>query len=255
MGNLFLSFAIAIGGAMGLVAASKAFDLDTYTSRIFPLIPLLYAIIYEILERRKTGKDRHIPPAQAKEEMKAGLRTLFKNVTLERILTAMGVSIVLKVLFEFLFLLLYLPAGQTLSSVYGDFNIETVGRFLRGDHPWLAGNSGLYFLALLAVITSFGTGLWIGFTAKGNAILEGVLTGTAVTLITAMTNMLILYRQIEDMAMRMADSMGYVMRAGFLVVLAVQVLLYGFWSGLAQKARIRHLELAAAKKSATRTKK
>ena len=35
MGNLFLSFSIAIGGALGLVTLSRVFDLDVYTSRIF----------------------------------------------------------------------------------------------------------------------------------------------------------------------------------------------------------------------------
>ena len=53
MGNLFLSFTIAIGGAIGLVTLSRAFDLEFYLSRILPLVPIFYAIIYEFLEKRK----------------------------------------------------------------------------------------------------------------------------------------------------------------------------------------------------------
>src|SRR3989304_2897108 len=84
MNNLFLSFMIAIGGAIGLVTLSRTFNLEFYTTRIFPLIPIFYAIIYEILEKRKTGKDKPIPPSRAKEEMKAGVARIFESVTAGR---------------------------------------------------------------------------------------------------------------------------------------------------------------------------
>jgi hypothetical protein len=49
--------------------------------------------------------------------------------------------------------------------------------------------------------------------------------------------MLILYRKIEEMANQMAASLGYATRIGFVAVIAAQVLLYGFWAGIAQKAK------------------
>jgi hypothetical protein len=256
MGNLFLSFTIAIGSAIGLVTLSKVFDLDVYTSRIFPLIPILYAIIYEVLERSKTGKARPIPPSRAKDEMKAGAKIIFQNITVGRVMVDVGVSFIIKFAFEIFFVALFIIcSGQTFGSLYGDFSSETVGRFLRGDHPWLTGNEGLYILTLLAFITSFGTGLWIGYTSQAKAILEGVLAGAAVTVITAMTNMLILYRKIEEMANQMAASLGYGMRMGFVAVLALQVLLYGFWSGIAQKAKEERALRATIRKSVKRPKK
>ncbi len=250
MGNLFLSFSIAIGGAVGLVTLSKVFDLDTYTSRIFPLIPILYAIIYEVLERNKTGKAKPIPPSKAKEEMKAGAKVLFQNITTGRILMDVVVSFIIKFSVEIWLVALFIYfSGQPFSFFYGPFGIETVGVFLRGEHPWLNGSEGLYFLALLALVTSFGTGLWIGYTTKGKAILEGVIAGAAVTMILAMTNMLILYRKIEDMANQMAASMGYGVRIGFVAVLVIQVMLYGLWSGIAQKAKEERELRAAIRKS------
>ena len=137
----------------------------------------------------------------------------------------------------------------------GDFGIETIGKFLKGEHPWLAGHEGFYLLSLLAVTTSFGTGLWIGYTSKGRAILEGVLVGAAVTVITATTNMLILYRKIEEVANQMAASMGYGMRIGFVAVLTVQVLLYGLWAGIAEKAKMERANLAAIRKAAKKPRK
>ncbi len=256
MGNLFLSFSIAICGAIGLVALSRTFNLEFYTTRIFPLIPILYAIVYELLEKRRTGRNKPIPPARAKEEMKAGVAVIFQNITPGRIITDVGVSFAIKFLFEFIFILLFLNAtGKTFLQLYDDFGIETIGRFLRGDHPWLVGNEGLYLLTLLAVITSFGTGIWIGYTTRAQAILEGVLVGAAVTVITAVTNMLILYRKIEEMANQMAASMGYATRIGFVAVIAAQVLLYGFWAGIAQKAKQARVARAEIRKSVRRPRK
>lgn len=256
MNNLFLSFLIAIGGALGLVTLSRTFDLEFYTTRIFPLIPIIYAIVYEMLEKKKTGKDKTIPPAKAKEEMKAGVAKMFEHITVNRIFTAIGISFGIKLLFEVIFVALYIQFGnKTFDDLYGAFGIETIGKFLKGEHPWLEGSEGFYRLSLLAVITSFGTGLWIGYTSKGRAIFEGVLAGAAFTFVTAMTNMLILYRKIEEVANEMAASMGYGMHVGFAAVLTFQVLLFGFWAGIAQIAKERRTKLNAIRNSAKRVRK
>lgn len=260
MGTLFLSFTIAIGGAIGLVTMSKLFDLETYTTRIFPLIPILYALIYEALERGRNGKGSKakpvIHPSEAKEEMKAGAKLLFKNITAGRIIIDVAVSFAIKFSVEILLVLLFLAiTGQTFQGLYGTFGIETVGRFLRGDHPWLEGSESLYILGLIAVLTSFGTGVWIGHTSEGKAILEGVIAGAAVTVITAMTNMLILYRKIEETANQMAASFGYGIHVGFVSVLLLQVLLYGVWSGVSQKAKEERALRAAIKKAVRKPKK
>jgi hypothetical protein len=49
--------------------------------------------------------------------------------------------------------------------------------------------------------------------------------------------------------------MGYVINAGFLVVIALQVLLYGLWSGLVQRGKNERARLAAVEKSAKKSKK
>lgn len=256
MGNLFLSFTIAIGGAVGLVTLSRIFDLESYSSRIFPLIPILYAIIYEVLEKKKTGKSKPISPSEAKEEMKAGAKLLFQNITAGRIVLDVAVSFAIKFALEIGLAALFLTVTrQNFAAVYGESDLETVSRFLRGDHPWLAGPQATYILALVAFLTSLGTGLWIGNTSEGNAILEGVMAGAAVTFVMTMTNMLALYRELEHITMRLADSMGYAMRAGFLVVIGIQVLLYGLWSGFAQQSKREQAERAAVRKAAKRARK
>jgi hypothetical protein len=250
MNNLFLSFLIAILVAAGLVGLSRSLRLEFPTTNILPLVPLFYAIVYELLERRKTEKDKPVNPAKAKKGMKTGIAMIFEHITARRIFIAIAISLAIKIVFEIIFLVLYIQSGEkSFTDLYGNFGIETIAKFLKGDHPWLMGSEGFYLLSLLAVITSFGTGIWIGYTSKGKAIFEGVFVGAAVTVITAVTNMLILYREIEEVANQMARSMGYGMRIGFAVVLAGQVLLYGFWAGIAQMAKHKREELAATKKS------
>jgi len=256
MNTLFLSFFVAIGGAIGLVTLSKTFDLENLTTRVFPLIPIMYALVYETLERRKRGKAKPIPPSQAKEEMKAGAVAIFQNITVERIIIIMGVSLLIKTGLEIISTGVYLSAGRlSFEEVYGRFGFEMIGRFLRGDHPWLAGNEGVLLLGLIALVTGLGTGLWIGTTTKAQPVLEGVIAGAAVTVLSTMTNMLVLYRTIENLAKESAESFGYVFHAGFAVVITLQVLLYGLWSGMANRAKLERDARRAEKKAAKKTKK
>lgn len=256
MGNLFLSFSIAISGAVGLVVLSSVLNLENYTSKILPIIPILYAIVYEVLEHKKKGKGKVVQTPKEKEETKEREALTSEPLTFSRIVNDVGVIFIIKFSVEmFLVALFFRFSGQTFSEAYGTFSIDTVGKFLRGDHPWLIGNEGMYLLALIAVITCFISGLWIGYTSKGMAIVEGVLAGAAVTVVMAMTNMLTLYRKLEDVTVQFADSLGYVISAGFLVVIALQVLLYGLWSGLVQRGKNERARLAAAGKAAMKKPK
>jgi hypothetical protein len=256
MGNLFLSFSIAISGAIGLVILSRFFEFENYTNKILPLVPILYAITYEVLEHKKKGKNKALQTPQEKQETKEREALAAEPLTFSRIVTDVGVIFIIKFSVElFLVALFFRFSGQTFSETYGALHIDTVGKFLRGDHPWLTGNEGMYLLALIALITCFISGLWIGYTSKGMAIVEGVLAGAAVTVVMSMTNMLTLYRKLEDVTVQFADSLGYVMRAGFLVVIALQVLFYGLWSGLVQRGKNERARLKAAEKSEKKPKK
>ncbi len=70
MNNLFLSFLVAILVAGGLVALSRSLRMEFFLHNIFPLVPLFYAIVYELLERRKAEKEKAVHPAKAKKAMK-----------------------------------------------------------------------------------------------------------------------------------------------------------------------------------------
>lgn len=255
MGNLFLSFSIAISGAIGLVILSRLLDFENYINRILPLIPILYAIVYEVLEHKKKGKPKYLRTPE-KEETKEQVAIAPEPLTFGRIVTDVGVIFITKFSLEmFLVALFLIFSGQTFGETYGAFRIDTVGKLLRGDHPWLTGNEGMYLLALIALTTCIISGFWIGYTSKGKAIVEGVLAGAAVTVIMAMTSMLALYRKLEEVTVQFADSLGYAISAGFLAVIALQVLLYGLWSGLVQRGKIKRARRAATEKTAKKKSK
>jgi hypothetical protein len=257
MGSLFLSFTIAIGGAVSLVTLSKFYDLEFYTSKLLPLIPILYAIVYEVIEHMKGGKGRTALPVPSQGQGTAkdtGAPPAIQGLALNRVLLGVGVSFLIKFMVEGSLVLLFLQyTSQTFHQVYGPFGLETIGTFLRGEHPWLSGNAGIYMLALIALITCFGTGLWIGYTTRGKAILEGVITGAAITVIASMTNMLALYQKFEQVTVKLADTMGYALHAGFVVVVGLQVLLYGLWSGLVQMGKEERALQKVNKKTGRRT--
>jgi hypothetical protein len=260
MSNLFLSFSIAIGGAIGLVTLGKTLDFDFYVSKMLPLIPILYAITYEVLEHRRGGrakvKIKTVPTLKDGEGTATAEAPAARGLTLERTITGVGVSFAIKFTVELCLVLLFLRySGQSFSEAYGRFGFETVGAFLRGAHPWLSGSEGVYLLALIALLSCFGTGLWIGYTTKGNAILEGVITGSVISVIMSMTNMLVLYEKFEEVTERLADSLGYAIRAGFVIVIALQVLLYGLWSGLVQMGREERAERKVSKKFVRKPRK
>jgi len=235
MSNLFLSFTIAVGCAIGLVASSRAFNFESYTNKILPLIPVLYAVIYEMLDRRKGSRSTKTTVSLRRVETKNVSTSPEAGITAGKVIADVAVSFAVTFCIELFLAALFLRvSGQFFSDVYGAFDIDMVVHFLRGEQPWLSGSDSVYLLALVAIISTVVTGSWIGHTSKGNAILEGVFTGAVVTLINSMTNMMILYRTIEEATAKFADSLGYVMHAGFLVVMGVQLLLYGLWSGLVQ---------------------
>ncbi|MEW6066819.1 MAG: hypothetical protein AB1610_00765 [Nitrospirota bacterium] len=241
--NLFLSFIMAVSGATGLVVLSHIIGFEHYTSRIFPLIPLLYAIIYHTLEKMRTGKTKPISPEKVKpenlkKEMRTGLKKFFMNISGVRIFTAVGISYSIKLVIEIIISLLFIYLTKSsLAEIYGNYVVNIIGVFLRGDHPWLSGIEGLYTLVCISLATSLSTGLWIGFTSKASALIEGVIAGMLITIFTAMTNMLFLYQKIEEMTASMAKSLGYNTSIGFMAVISLQVMLYGFWSGIFQKIK------------------
>ena len=102
MGNLFLSFTIAVCASIGLVSLSRSSDYDFYVGKTLPLIPILYAVIYEFLDHRKKGGARNLPRSR---EIDEGLNrkaepTVFERLAIGRVITGVGLSFLIKLSLE-----------------------------------------------------------------------------------------------------------------------------------------------------------
>jgi hypothetical protein len=137
MGNLFISFTIAICASVGLVSLSRAFDFEFYTSRTLPLIPILYAIIYEVLDHRKTVRTRTLSSAPVQESVKVAAPAIGRGLAMERVLMDVGVSFAVKFLIEiFLFALFLRFSGQSFSEVTTPGSRETKASFCSRWSPF-----------------------------------------------------------------------------------------------------------------------
>lgn len=82
-----------------------------------------------------------------------------------------------------------------------------------------------------------------------------MIAGAVFTVLTTMTNMIVLYRFIENLANESAEAYGFALHAGFAVVISLKVLLYGLWSGIAYREKCEREARAAGKKPSRRSKK
>src|SRR4030066_1195258 len=138
MNNLFISFFMAIFLSASVVGLLRLLRLEFYPTNIFPLVPVFYALVYEILERRRIEKTK--PKKTDRSFIKPGITRIFQNITISRILIAIAISFVIKIAFEATFLVFYIQSGtERFSDIYSGLDIETIGKFIRGDHPWLSG--------------------------------------------------------------------------------------------------------------------
>src|SRR5512142_1032810 len=107
MVNLFLSFSIAIGGAVGLITLGRVLEFDSYIARILPIVPILYAIIYDVLERKKIGKSgkrASYPREGTKIALPADAEA---GITAGRIILDVAVSFIVKFSVEIFLVVLF----------------------------------------------------------------------------------------------------------------------------------------------------
>lgn len=239
MSHLFISFAMAMTLSAALLSLLKLYHLEHVLNTLFPIVPFVYAICYQALDKMNAKR----PAPQRKAEPQAAAPSPFRtfdNISMEHVFVAVLFSLVIKLAFEgfFTYALLRLN-GQSFTEVYGVFGRETIMVFILGQHPWLNGNELMYFMMLLvvAILVSVCTGAWIGYMTKGNAILLGVIVGTIVTMINAVTNMQLLYMRLVELTNELTGALGLTTDLGFIIVMGLQVLLYGFWSGVARWER------------------
>jgi hypothetical protein len=168
--------------------------------------------------------------------------------SLRRVLIGVVISLGMKYLMEGIFLYtFYRKSGVPFHTLYGGWEQDLAGRFIRGDLLAVTGSQVVPLLAVEALVLTAVGGLWIGFTASKTPILEGVFAGTILAFFASLTNLSLLYARLDSLAQTTASLFG----AGYSQVFPLagpllQIFFYGCWTLIGQQwRRDRSLRAAA----------
>jgi hypothetical protein len=233
------SLALSVGAAVVLVKAAIYLDYQETLALALPVLPSLFPIVYKVLAKEPAiaaGAERG-PHGPAVVWRRAAPR-LSAMRALHRVAIAVALSLATKYGVEALFLYaLYRRSGLAFHVLFGEGGDSLLLYFLRGD---LLSATAAHVLPLLAVemiaMTAVGA-LWIGFTCRGNPVLEGLVAGTLVALAATFTNLAILYAQIESLARTVATLLEGSPAVFPLAGVFVQAFLYGCCSKVAEQWR------------------
>ena len=132
---LFTSLALSLTAAIALTKGAVYFEFRETLSLALPIIPLLFPVFYKVLHR-----DAGIATMAARPSSRSTFwRRQFslgasEMRSLRRVVLAITLSLVLKFLMEGLFLYTYYQrSGLPLETLFGRWEDDLLGRFLRGD--------------------------------------------------------------------------------------------------------------------------
>jgi hypothetical protein len=240
--KLFGTLAMSLTAAIALIKGAVYFEFRETLSLALPMIPVLFPLFYRFLHKDAgdaTSPTR--PSPRASFSMKQLYLRLSEMESLQRVLTAVGFSLALKLAMEGLFLYtFYRKSGLPFEALFGRWEDDLFGRFLRGDLLVVTASQVVALLLIEAILLTAVGGLWIGATAKssGNAILEGLFAGTILAFFATLTNLSILFAR----AASIAGAAASLFSADYPQILALagpmfQVFLYGCWTLLGLRWR------------------
>lgn len=232
---LLTSLALSLATGMALIKGSVYLEFRETLSMALPFLPVLFPLIYRVLAKDvQSARDPAKPSSRSSFWNRHFSLRFSEMLFLQRVLVAVALSLVLKFLMEGFFLYtFYRKSGLPFEALFGRWEDDLMGRFLRGDLLVVTASQVTALLFIEAILLTAVGGLWIGATATGSgkAILEGLLAGTLLAFFATMTNLSILYARAESVASA-AASLFSVDYSQFLALAGplFQVFLYGCWT-------------------------
>jgi len=237
---LLTSLGLSLSAAIALTRGAVYFDLRETMNLALPIIPVLFPLFYRVLHR-DTGSAAARSSSRSSFWGKQFSLRFSEMRSLRRVLTAVTLSLALKFGMEGLFLYtFYQKSGLPFQALFGRWEDDLFGRFLRGDLLVVTASQVVALLLIEALLLTAIGGLWIGVTATGSAsaILEALFAGTILAFFATLTNLSLLYAQAASIASAAAslfstDYSQVVALAGPLF----QIFLYGCWTLVGQRCR------------------
>jgi len=239
LGPLLTCLGLSLSAAIALTKGAVYLDLGETMNLALPVIPVLFPLFYKVL-----AKDGATPTAARPSSSfwKRQFSIRFSEMRfLQRVLIAVALSLVLKFVMEGLFLYtFYRKSGLPFEALFGRWEDDLLGRFLRGDLLVVAASQVIALLLIEAVLLTAVGGLWIGATATGSgtAIFEGLFAGTILAFFATLTNLSLLYARAATIASAAASLFGSDYSQAFALAGPLfQVFLYGCWTLVGLRCR------------------
>lgn len=233
---LWISFLLSVLISVGLVEGVVTMGRKEELGLMLPLLPLFNALLFPFLEK--------IIPS---EEQRLNRRLEGRSATgwtgaLDSVILGFLVGMIGNALMDLLAVFTY----QRLPAVWGAqvqaFSMPSALDLLTGHADPFTGHWRLIFLLGELLIVSAMAGLCAGLLSKGEAILNGLLTGAFLSLWMAANQYVSVYETLSNISGRVLGRMfgaRWEWNYGLLLVLFLQVLLCAIFSGWAFRLKAR----------------
>lgn len=180
-------------------------DLKDYLGLVVPLLPVFYTIIYPILDRpfsreihQKVHRGEILP-------IEVVTPSYFRSLSAWRIAGAIIISLGIKFLMEFTHygMLIFLSDGS-LANFWMHLDPALLFDLARGD----LAVSPIPFLFLEMIMMSLAGGIWLGYSSKSRPVMEGIVSGTLISIVIAFSNLTPLYGTIKNVTTRLTGMSG-----------------------------------------------
>jgi hypothetical protein len=244
---------MALGSAVALIKGAVYFEFRETLSMALPMMPILFPLFYRILHKDTGGGTDSARASSRSPSLGRQLVLRFYEMrSLQRVFTAVALSLALKFAMEGLFLYtFYRKSGLPFNVLFGRWEDDLLGRFLRGDLLVVTASQAVALLLIEAMLLTAIGGLWIGVTSTSasRAIVEALCAGTILAFFATLTNLSLLFARAQSMASAAVSLFG----SGHSQTLALagplfQVFLYGCWTLVGLRCR-RELSMQRAAKS------
>lgn len=228
------SLAIATFLAFGLVKGVLFFGMSDQMNLVIPLLPILYGLIYPILER--TRSSQQLKGASGYSAPRSGafsggltliaagaVASVAAHVFIE--LAAWGVHKVWVL-------------GQPIPGIH-QLDAAWLGLLVRGELVPLEGAAKLWYLSLQMFLVSAFGGLCIGMLSPGNPMPTALIAGAIVAMWMGVNQYSGVLELFSDLSQSFADKAGVEWNSstGLLIGLFMQTTLFAVWSGIAYRYR------------------
>jgi hypothetical protein len=237
--QLLVCLALSLITALTLIGGAIYFDFRETLNLALPVIPILFPLFYQFLDI-SAGRDKATDgrPSFWRRQFSlrfSEMRSL--RVVLIGVLLGLGIKFVMEGLFLYTY---YRKSGLPFDTLFGGRADDLLGRFLRGELLALTGPQVLPLLVVEALVLTAIGGLWIGLSSPGSGVLEALFAGTILAFFATLTNLSLLYTQVESVTRTAASLFGAGSFQTFsLTGPLLQVFLFGWWTIVGHRWRRR----------------